>query len=51
MVTLLWLQQFYDMFERLGLRSNCVSCARPSTFPFILFWINVSLKGSDVNIV
>lgn len=57
--TVLWLQQFYDMFERRGLRSNGVLRVHvPSVVPlshvpsvFMLSWPNASVKDSDVNVV
>lgn len=50
--TVLWLQQFYDVFERLALHSNSVCMSTcPRTFRFMLFWVNVFVKDSDVNVV
>lgn len=38
---------------RLGLHSNSVPCVHVAlpTFRFILFWVNVYVNDSDVNIV
>lgn len=38
--TVLWLQRFYDMFERLGLHSNRVSCVHVPV-PSVL-WVRVN---------